>query len=154
MASSFLRICIGSHGAFGKGSWNFLRLSKSFSAGATRRSPIPRAYLRAISAACRKSSSLLDISFGTACVAIRHLPTGQYFKEATLRPRRRGCAGILMPGFRLKDCKGKERAELSAYFLMTASSEAILPSRIKIIRCACCAMSCSWVTRIIVLPCR
>ncbi len=45
-----------------------------------------------------------------------------------------------------------ERAELSAYFFTTTSSEAILPSRMKMMRCACCAMSCSCVTRMIVFP--
>src|SRR5580704_6801468 len=74
-------------------------------------------------------------------------------REATYRPARH-VRRILVPGFRLKDLRRKERAELSSYFFMTASSEAILPSRIKIIRCACWAMSFSWVTRIIVLPCR
>jgi hypothetical protein len=38
-----------------------------------------------------------------------------------------------------------------SYFL-TASSEAILPSRMKMTRWACCAMSCSWVTRMMVFP--
>src|SRR5713226_4231148 len=46
------------------------------------------------------------------------------------------------------------RAELSAYFFTTASSEKILPSRMKMLRCACCAISCSCVTRMIVFPCR
>src|SRR5579864_2859519 len=66
----------GSLGASGSGSRNLARFSRSFLEGAARRSPIPDAYLRAISAARRKSSSLLDSSFsiGLACVAMQHLP--------------------------------------------------------------------------------
>src|SRR5260370_25756992 len=39
-------------------------------------------------------------------------------------------------------------------YFFTAWSEAILPSRMKMMRCACCAISCSCVTKIIGFPCR
>jgi hypothetical protein len=47
-------------------------------------------------------------------------------------------------------------AELSGWsgYFLTAWSEAILPSRMKMMRCACCAMSFSCVTKMIVFPCR